>query len=241
MTLTPRKPGPGRSSRAPGSTGTPAGTGPEAATGLRLGVGPGALVASQAGPGRLAETIGAALGRPPARPTDPPTCPVLGAGPVARRLAALLGAVAATERTAVLAVQVHQLVIPPDVALTTSRAGVLRLPVVVQPRRVVVGPLSGLPEGPCLHCLDLRRRDRDPAWPEVATALGHPARQLDPVPVPPEVLAATEGVVVLLVASVLAHRPVAAGLAHEIGPHAPHVVTRTWTRHPGCPWHPGWR
>ncbi|MFC6422692.1 hypothetical protein [Ornithinimicrobium tianjinense] len=213
---------------------------PEDVPELRLGVGPGALMASQAGPRRLAETIGAALAWP-SRPTGRPTCPVLGAGPVARHLSLLLGGVAATEQSAGPAVQVHHHVIPPDVALTTSRAGLLRLPVVVQPRRIVVGPLSGLPEGPCLHCLDLRRRDRDPAWPEVATALGHPARQLEPVPVVPEVLATAEGVVMLLIASVVAHRPVAAGLAHEIGPHAPHVVTRTWTRHPECPWHPGWR
>jgi hypothetical protein len=37
--------------------------------------------------------------------------------------------------------------------------------------RVVVGPLVVPGDGPCLRCLDLHRRDRDPCWPHVAAQL----------------------------------------------------------------------
>jgi len=35
----------------------------------------------------------------------------------------------------------------------------------------VVGPLVRPPIGPCLNCLDLHRRDRDPSWPTLAAQL----------------------------------------------------------------------
>ncbi|SCL19138.1 ThiF family protein [Micromonospora nigra] len=35
----------------------------------------------------------------------------------------------------------------------------------------VVGPTVRPPAGPCLHCLDLHRTDRDPAWPVLAAQL----------------------------------------------------------------------
>lgn len=45
------------------------------------------------------------------------------------------------------------------------------LAVVCGTDRVVVGPLVTPGRGPCLRCLDLHRRDRDPGWPHVAAQL----------------------------------------------------------------------
>lgn len=108
------------------------------------------------------------------------------------------------------------------------------LPVLPQTGRVVVGPWTGHPDGPCLHCLDLHRSDRDRDWPGLAAALDDPLT----APLPPRhsgaVVAAVTALVVLLVA---APAPRVPGVAHELGPAPPHVVTRRWSTHPTCPWH----
>lgn len=165
---------------------------------------------------------------------------VRGTGPIARRLRRALGP-ALLEREDEEGrwpeVAVHQHVVPPDVGLAAARAGRVVVPVVVQPRRVVVGPVT-VPPGPCLHCLDLHRRDRDPHWPVVATHLGHPVEQVRPSPVPEALQSAAEGVVLLLLEAVRDGRAVQPGLAHEVGLQPPHVVTRRWPVHPACPWHP---
>ncbi|MFI9556874.1 hypothetical protein [Nonomuraea endophytica] len=42
-----------------------------------------------------------------------------------------------------------------------------------------VGPLVHPSQSACLHCLDLTRRDRDPAWPMVTAHLGgYPAGEI---------------------------------------------------------------
>ncbi|MFB9731208.1 hypothetical protein [Ornithinimicrobium kibberense] len=166
---------------------------------------------------------------------------VRGAGPIARRLRRTLAPVlldGEDEDGRAPEVAVHQHVVPPDVGLAAARSGRTVLPVVVQPRRVVVGPVT-VPTGPCLHCLDLHRRDRDPRWAVVATHLGHPVEQVRPTPVPEVLQAAAEGLVLLLLEAVRDRRPVQPGLTHEVGLQTPHVVTRRWPVHPACPWHPG--
>lgn len=203
-----------------------------------MGVGPGALVVRGPADDPAVHLLGAAFLPDPGRPSVRPRCPVQGHGPVAVRLSRALGDVG-EDSDAPVCVLVHQHVVPPEIGVRSARDGRLRLPVVVQARRVVVGPLTGRPVDPCLHCLDLHRRDADPSWPDLATWLGHPAQQVEPVRVGAEVLLAVEGLVLLLVGSVLAGRRVTPGLAHEVGPGAPHVVARTWRRHPGCTWHPG--
>ncbi|MFK5634651.1 hypothetical protein [Ornithinimicrobium sp. LYQ103] len=164
-----------------------------------------------------------------------------GHGPLARRLAHVLGDVAPDHDGAApsLSVLVHQHVVPPEVGIQAARSRRRTLPVVVQRRRVVVGPVTGAGPDPCLHCLDLHRRDRDDAWPDLAIELGHPVVQVDPVPMSSTLALAVEGLVLLLVGSLLEGRPVSSGLAHELGPQAPHVVSRRWTVHPACPWHAG--
>lgn len=133
------------------------------------------------------------------------------------------------------------LVVPYAVPVGTARRPDLMgrpvLPVVAQPRRVVVGPWTGLPGTPCLHCLDLHRRDRDPDWPALVAGVDDPLSA--PPPPHPEgpLLELVASVVTLLVVSCCSGEAVDAGAATELGPAAPHVVVRRWEIHPACPWH----
>lgn len=139
--------------------------------------------------------------------------------------------------------------VPAGTARRPDLHGPAVLPVVPQSHRVVVGPWTGLAEGPCLHCLDLHRRDRDADWPHVLAALDDPRTS----PVPPRhgsgVLAVVSALVVLLVSGAVARPHAGAGSepgravrqsaqAFEVGGRRPHLVTRRWTAHPACPWHP---
>jgi hypothetical protein len=56
-------------------------------------------------------------------------------------------------------------------ALAYARRRVAHLAVEVRDGIVVVGPLVPPAGSPCLNCLDLHRRDRDPAWPALAAQL----------------------------------------------------------------------
>jgi hypothetical protein len=51
------------------------------------------------------------------------------------------------------------------------RHDVPHIAVVTTPDRVVIGPLVLPGRTPCLRCLDLHRRDRDPAWPQIVAQL----------------------------------------------------------------------
>lgn len=164
-------------------------------------------------------------------------CPVVGSGPLARRLDASLGSAGPSAHTAPLRVEVHQQVVPVEAGVAIAREQACVLPVVVQPRRVVVGPLTGRASGPCLHCLDLHRTDLDPGWPGVVSELGHPMHQGVPLPVAPPLVSAAEGLVLLLVAAALDDRPPAPGITYELGSTTPHVLARRWSRHGACPWH----
>jgi bacteriocin biosynthesis cyclodehydratase domain-containing protein len=124
---------------------------------------------------------------PEARPA-PPTAPVsiVGGGPTAdriqdalsraghdvRRAAATLpaGADDRGERPA-LAVIVAHFAIAPAVYGHFSREDMPHLPVVLGDRQATVGPLVEPGRTVCCYCLDLHRRDADPAWPAMATQL----------------------------------------------------------------------
>lgn len=56
------------------------------------------------------------------------------------------------------------------------RAGTPHLWVAVREGRGVIGPLVLPGRSSCLHCHDLHRADRDPAWPTVAGQLARPPR-----------------------------------------------------------------
>lgn len=234
---TPRAPAPGSQTRA-GSAPEPTPTGvARRQHGWQVGVGPGALVVNTVEPvpeSALRLALGLAA---PRVDHSRPRCRVEGQGSLALRLRAALGDVGHGDGddTSVV-VLVHHHVVPPEVALARARRPGVTVPVVVQARRVVLGPVSGL-GGPCLHCLDLARRDRDPEWAAVAAAWGHPTAQVEPVAVPAAVEDAAIGLTQMVVSSVLAGRPPAPGTALEVGADPPHVVTRQWRRHPACPAH----
>jgi bacteriocin biosynthesis cyclodehydratase domain-containing protein len=56
-------------------------------------------------------------------------------------------------------------------ALAFARRGLPHLSVELRDGLAVVGPLVTPAGSPCLNCLDLHRRDRDPAWPALAAQL----------------------------------------------------------------------
>ncbi|NYF55083.1 ThiF family adenylyltransferase [Micromonospora purpureochromogenes] len=95
----------------------------------------------------------------------------------------------------------------------------------------VVGPLVRPPVGPCLHCLDLHRADRDPGWPGLAAQLA--ADPADQACAAATLLAA----VGYAVAEALAHldggAPETLGCAVEIGA-AGRFRRRMWPPHPSC-------
>jgi bacteriocin biosynthesis cyclodehydratase domain-containing protein len=95
----------------------------------------------------------------------------------------------------------------------------------------VVGPLVRPGRGPCLNCLDLHRRDRDPAWPGLAAQLAS-APAVDACAVPTLIAAAGYAA-----AEVLAYldggTPETVGAAIEISAPA-RVRRRAWPPHPRC-------
>jgi hypothetical protein len=118
--------------------------------------------------------------------------------------------------------------------LTAFSYGRRRLPhlaVSVRDGTVVLGPLVRPGLTPCLNCLDLHRRDRDPGWPAVAEQIGQ--GDADAV----EATTALAGAA-YAAAEVLAHVdggavPRTLGATVEITtPGQP--IRRQWTQHPEC-------
>lgn len=81
----------------------------------------------------------------------------------------------ATPAPALVVIAAHW-VVPPARHLPWLRADVPHLAIVDDEAGWRVGPLVDPGAGPCLRCLELARRDRDPAWPVIAAQLaGRPA------------------------------------------------------------------
>lgn len=125
------------------------------------------------------ETPGAA--GEPAREAAPLVV-VDGDGPTASRLLGLLEEAGIDVRSglawtdpavdsAVYAVIVGSYAIEPERHARWLRRDVAHLPVVFGDRGVTVGPSVVPGAGPCVRCLDLHRRDADPAWPAMAAQL----------------------------------------------------------------------
>ncbi len=70
-----------------------------------------------------------------------------------------------------LAVIVSHHVVAPFVAARLLRRDTAHLPIVFGERTITVGPFVEPGFGPCTRCIDLFRRDRDPAWPAIAAQL----------------------------------------------------------------------
>ncbi|MBM7831275.1 bacteriocin biosynthesis cyclodehydratase domain-containing protein [Agromyces cerinus] len=87
---------------------------------------------------------------------------------------------AEVEHTA-LAVVAATWVVSPGRHLPWLRADVPHLAIVFDDEGTRVGPLVEPGDGPCLRCLELARRDDDPAWPVIAAQLaGRPAASCTP-------------------------------------------------------------
>jgi bacteriocin biosynthesis cyclodehydratase domain-containing protein len=101
---------------------------------------------------------------------------VRGSGPTAGMIARLLvdqGARLAgvAERAPDAAVLVAHYAVPPGARGSWLRQDVPHLSVVYSDTAAMVGPLIRPGRGPCLTCVELHHRDRDPAWPALASQL----------------------------------------------------------------------
>jgi hypothetical protein len=124
--------------------------------------------------------------------------------------------------------------IEPRLRDSLHRIGAAYLPVVVRESAAVVGPLVLPGRSSCPTCADLHRRDRDSAWPVLATQLSVPRqRQFEPCDV---VLAAFA--TALATAQVLAlldgDHPATLEGALELRPPDWRVRRRGWPAHPHC-------
>ena len=118
------------------------------------------------------------------------------------------------------------------VALAHDRRRVAHLAVTVRDGTVVVGPFVLPGSTPCLNCVDLHRRDRDPDWPALAAQLHTTAEPADTVAATTMLVGAAYAA-----AEVTAHidggQPVTLGATVEIA--APgRERRRRWTAHPTC-------
>lgn len=93
----------------------------------------------------------------------------------------------------------------------------------------VIGPLVAAAGRPCLHCLDLHRRERDAEWPGPPP----PRAAAEPCTVT-TLLAATAFAAAEALAFLDGGKPATAGASVEItGPGS--TRRRTWPAHPACP------
>lgn len=180
---------------------------------------------------RLLGPLGPVLAGPPVETLH--VVSVSGAGPIVRPLSETLEAAGVRLADAVmerpdLAVLVHGYVIPPSLHGLWLRRDVPHLPVILSDGGVSVGPIVEPGAGPCLLCLELHRRDADPAWPAIATQL------LGRNPEAPAPL--------VLEAAALAVRMTLSGLGGRRGPAISVRIDaatgrreeREWTQHPDC-------
>jgi hypothetical protein len=126
-----------------------------------------------------------------------------------------------------------------DAGAPWLRRGIPHLPLVVQAHRVQVGPLIAagtVAPGPCLACMDLHRRDRDPAWPALLSQLSPtwPLRLGAAVTLESTLTAMAIGVAAMIVHACLDGQPVPNDLSLELSLPWPNILTRRWFRHPMC-------
>lgn len=73
---------------------------------------------------------------------------------------------------ATFVVQVGDHVPAATAAAGYARRRLAHLPISVRDATALIGPLVPPAGAPCLNCVDLHRRDRDPDWPQLAAQLG---------------------------------------------------------------------
>lgn len=134
-----------------------------------------------------------------------------------------------------LVVLADALAVEAELSRDLVTSGVGHLQVRVRDGRGVVGPLVLPGRSACLHCLDLHRVERDPAWPAVVAQLVGRSGRADPHTVlgtaalgTAQALAALDG------PAVATGEPPALDATLELDAAAATVVRRPWSPHPAC-------
>lgn len=122
---------------------------------------------------RLRDAVTASLLQEAVEPT-PLRAAVLGDSPLAHGVARLLdelGLRTGDLESPDLVVLVADRVIPPSDHRGWLQRDIPHLPVVASDAAITVGHVVEPGATACLHCIDLHRRDADPAWPAIAAQL----------------------------------------------------------------------
>jgi hypothetical protein len=116
------------------------------------------------------------------------------------------------------------------------RHDVPHLAVVTSLERITVGPLVLPGRTPCLRCLDLHRRDRDPAWPQVVAQLlsAETGRGAGRAETASATAAAGLAAMQVLVQLDGYTRPASVGRTLELALPDGLVERRAWRLHPAC-------
>lgn len=182
---------------------------------------------------------GGTPGTLPAR--GPARVAVLGEGPLAARVRAqvrLSGLARVDTGLGQDPAEMAILVVPEALASHEAHAwgalGTTHLPVLFGATWASVGPLVGRPDTPCLRCVDLARRDLDPAWPVLVDQIAGHRGAASPLSPDPAVTSTVCGVVGMLLRAHLAGRPVPAGVSWGVRLPFPQVLARRWVVHPRC-------
>nr|WP_279672259.1 TOMM precursor leader peptide-binding protein [Flexivirga meconopsidis] len=115
-----------------------------------------------------------------------------------------------------------------------QRHGIRQLPVIVSGDQLVVGPLIRPDAGPCLHCLDRHRADRDPAWANWAATRSSSGSIDESVDARPEIAAMAAGLVANVVSGLLSEVPLPAGVSLSMQLPTPRISHHLWPVHPAC-------
>lgn len=129
-----------------------------------------------------------------------------------------------------LAVIVTQFVVDPADRARWLSLDVPHFAVVLGDRGAQLGPLVEPGTTPCLHCLELHRRDADPAWPAIASQLWKRAATVDTPLFAGEVVSQA----VRLIEARLGPGPVAAATSVTIDALTGDRARRDWAMHPEC-------
>jgi len=155
---------------------------------------------------------------------------VTGAGSLVGRLAHALASptvtVVSDDSSPDLAIAVGQFVLPPSTHAQWLRRDLPHLPVVFSDTGATVGPLITPGSGPCLLCLELHRRDADPAWPAVASQLLGRRGYLES----PVLVAEVVAIVGRIVTSGVDDTTLSVRIDAATGER----TTRAWSRHDQC-------
>ncbi len=111
---------------------------------------------------------------------------------------------------------------------------VAHLAILIRDCEIVVGPLVSPGRGPCLHCLDLHHRDKDPQWPHLLPQLRRPDPGR-PAAVVPGLGQVAAGLAVLMGLGHLDRSPdPTPGTCATVSLPLGEVTWRLWTPHAGC-------